>query len=211
MQKDPTAWKKCHWRNSPFFTDYLTSAKHRPESPMSCTYWTMNFSEKYYLTAKIIKPAWQPVSKGNINLSFSFRSSSVTDNAGKTRGLFFLGFYVNCYWVWCGKCKSYKINNPICFKKNLRIMRLLNNILNFSMFIYQTQIKNYIVWILNRKTIITIFLKAYQIIDYTLLNTSIPPIQWSFASLINVATEKVLMKHIIEMKILHFSSEKKIP
>lgn len=71
-----------------FFTDYLTSVKHRAQSPMSCTYWTMNFSEKYYLTAKIIKPAWQPVSRGNINLSSSFRSSSVTDNAGKTRGLF---------------------------------------------------------------------------------------------------------------------------
>lgn len=32
--------------------------------------------------------------------------------------------------------------------------------------------------------------------------------QWSLASLLNGATEKVAMKYIIEMKILHFSSEK---
>lgn len=97
-----------------FFTDYLTSVKHRPESPMSCTYRPMNFSEKYYLTTWIIKPACQPVSKGIIHLSSSFRSSG-TDNAGRTRGLLFPGFYVNSYWVWCGKCESYKIKHHICF------------------------------------------------------------------------------------------------
>lgn len=86
-------------------------------------------------------------------------------------------------------------------------MRLLNH----RMSSYEFQIKNYIVWILNRKTTVTIFFKAYQIIDYMLLNTSIPQMQWSFVSLLNVVTEKVPMKHIIEIKILHFSSEKKNP
>lgn len=32
--------------------------------------------------------------------------------------------------------------------------------------------------------------------------------QWSFSSLLNTATEKVPMKHITEMKILNFWSEK---
>lgn len=68
--------------------------------------------------------------------------------------------------------------------------------------------KNNILWILNKKMTVTIFLKTYQILYFTLLNTSVSQMQWSLASLLNGATEKVAMKYIIEMKILHFSSEK---
>lgn len=113
-RKIPRHGKKATEEMLLVFTDRLPSVKHRAESPMSCTDWTMNFSEKYYLTTKVIKPACQPVSKGNINLSSSFRSSFFTDNAGKTTGLLFWGFCVSCYWVWC---KSHKINHPICFQK----------------------------------------------------------------------------------------------